>query len=164
MRRYAYASCAIAMVHDHSSGYVRPGEGEIVHIHYELDAADRAQMALGLREAARLLFAGGAREVVVPLVPPLRLRSADEIDAQITPDQVGPFSPSLTAVHPMSTMWMGNDPRTSVVDARGKHHHLENLWVADGSLFPTSIGGPPQIPISAFGLRVGRHVASTWGA
>lgn len=160
MRKYAHASAAIAMVHDHTAGYVRPGPEGTIRVHYAPDAADRAQIALGLREAARLLLAGGAREVLVPLRPLLRLTAEDDIDAAITAEKIERFSPALTAVHPMSTLWMGNDPRTSVVDSTGKHHHLSNLWVADGSLFPTSIGGPPQIGIYTFGHRVGREVAS----
>ena len=35
----------------------------------------------------------------------------------------------------------------------------ENLFVADGSLFPSSIGGPPQLSIYALGLHVGRAIA-----
>ncbi len=38
--------------------------------------------------------------------------------------------------------------------------HLEGLWVADGSLFPTSIGVPPQLSIYALGLHVGRAIAA----
>jgi choline dehydrogenase-like flavoprotein len=39
---------------------------------------------------------------------------------------------------------MGSDERHSVVDPRGRHRFLANLTVADGSLFPTSIGANPQ--------------------
>jgi choline dehydrogenase-like flavoprotein len=54
---------------------------------------------------------------------------------------------------------MGDDPKRSAVDSEGKHHHMEGLWVADGSLFPTSIGGPPQLSIYALGLHVGRALS-----
>jgi choline dehydrogenase-like flavoprotein len=65
----------------------------------------------------------------------------------------------VTAVHPMASVPMGDDPRVAAVNSEGKHHHLEGLWVADGSLFPTSIGGPPQLSIYALGLHVGRAIA-----
>jgi choline dehydrogenase-like flavoprotein len=48
-----------------------------------------------------------------------------------------------------------------VVDVDGRHHLVDNLWVADGSLFPTSIGGPPQIPIYTFARRVARALETT---
>ncbi|MBW2688037.1 MAG: hypothetical protein JRE19_19340, partial [Deltaproteobacteria bacterium] len=36
----------------------------------------------------------------------------------------------------------------------------QNLWVADGSLFPSSIGVPPQLSIYAMGLHVGRSLSA----
>ena len=48
----------------------------------------------------------------------------------------------ITAVHPMGSVPMGDDP-SAAVDSEGRHHHLRGLWVADGSLFPSSIGVPP---------------------
>jgi choline dehydrogenase-like flavoprotein len=54
---------------------------------------------------------------------------------------------------------MGDDPQKAPVDSRGKHHHVDGLWVADGSLFPSSIGVPPQMSIYAMGLHVGRAIA-----
>jgi len=160
MRRYAHASVAIAMVHDESSGRVHPAYGDHIKIRYTMDAADRAQMALGLRESARLLLAGGAGEVMIPLGRPLFVRDPSELEA-ITADTIQLGSPWLTAVHPMSTLRMAADPERGVVDADGRHHHVPNLFVADGSLFPTSIGGPPQIGIYTFGRRVARAVVVT---
>jgi hypothetical protein len=53
----------------------------------------------------------------------------------------------VVAVHPMASVPMGDDPQRAPVGSGGKHHHLQNLWVADGSLFPSSIGVPPQLSI-----------------
>lgn len=159
MKLYPHVAATIAMLHDESSGAVRPGDGERVHIHYRLTDDDYAQLAVGLREAARIHFAAGARQVLLPTSPPRLLESMDEA-ARLTPSDLGPHNPPLVAVHPMSTMWMGEDRDASVVDSYGKHHRLGGLYVADGSLFPSSIGGPPQIPIYAMGRRVARRVAS----
>lgn len=71
-----------------------------------------------------------------------------------------PHSVPLTAVHPMGTLRMGEDPRVSVVSSRGEHHQLRGLFVADGSLFPTSLGGPPQISIYAFALHVAPNLVA----
>src|SRR5262249_21281672 len=118
--------------------------------------ADREQLALGLRGAARILFAAGAREVLVPSIPPLRLSSADEVGA-IRADRCRPHGIAMTSVHPMGTMRLGDDPRRSAVKSTGEHHHLRGLFVLDGSLFPTSIGVPPQISIYAFAKHLSRH-------
>ena len=39
---------------------------------------------------------------------------------------------------------MGADPKTSVVDPNFKYRELDNLFVADGSLFPSSLGVNPS--------------------
>lgn len=58
---------------------------------------------------------------------------------------------------------MGADPRASSTEPRGAHHQLRGLWVADGSLFPTSIGVPPQISVYAFARALAAHVAEGHG-
>ncbi len=162
MRLYPNVAAIITMLHDETSGAVRPGEGERLHIHYSLQQDDYAQMALGMREAARILFAAGAREVMLPLSPPRLVSSMSEA-ASLSVGDLGPLNPPMIAVHPMSTMWMGEDPESSVVDSYGGYHHLDGLFVADGSLFPSSIGGPPQIPIYTMGRRVARRVVDRLG-
>jgi choline dehydrogenase-like flavoprotein len=58
-----------------------------------------------------------------------------------------------TSRHVMGTLRMGADPRTSVVDAFGKFHDLDNLYSADGAPFPTSSGYNPTLTIQALSLR-----------
>jgi len=53
----------------------------------------------------------------------------------------------LGCAHVMGGCAMGEDPATSVVNSDGKFHHLDNLYVFDGSIFPTSIGANPQLSI-----------------
>jgi choline dehydrogenase-like flavoprotein len=161
MRRYAHTASVVAMLHDESGGVVRPGRGEKVHLRYSLGELDRQQLALGLREAARVLLAAGAARVLVPLHPPLELEDPQQLDL-IRASRVGAMSPALTAAHPMSTLWMGQDALRSVVDGRGQHHHVHGLYVADGSLLPTSLGVPPQLSIYALGRRVGRCVRQSF--
>jgi choline dehydrogenase-like flavoprotein len=158
MRLYPRIAVAISMVHDYGTGRVAPGEGEQVHIRYSLSDDDAEQMAMGLREAGRILLAAGADRVFIPMNPPF-FASTDRQLRALGPEMLGPANPTLVAVHPMSTMWMGSDPTRSVVDPEGAHHHVDGLYVADGSLFPSSIGSAPQIPIYTFGRRVARAVA-----
>ena len=63
------------------------------------------------------------------------------------------------AVHPMGSMSLGDDPKKSVVKSTGEHHQVERLFVLDGSLFPTSLGAPPQISIYSFSRHLSKHVA-----
>jgi choline dehydrogenase-like flavoprotein len=160
MKKLSHVGVLISMLHDHYGGRVRAGAGEHIALDYKLPADEWRQLGLGMKGCARLLFAAGAREVLLPTTPPMVLRHAGEVD-RLDALELKPFSPPLVAVHPMSTMWMGREPTRSVVDGRGEHHHVRGLYVADGSLFPTSIGGPPQLSIYMFGRRVGREVAQS---
>ncbi|MGM0557405.1 MAG: GMC family oxidoreductase N-terminal domain-containing protein [Myxococcota bacterium] len=161
MKKYGRLASLIVMLHDHSAGRVSPADGQAVNIDYKLSGEDYRALEVGIKAAGRLMLAAGAREVIAPLVQPVRATNEAQLDAAFTADNLGPLDPPLAAVHPMSTMWMGTTPENSVVDADGRHHLVRNLWVADGSLFPTSIGGPPQIPIYTFGRRVARAMLAT---
>ena len=58
---------------------------------------------------------------------------------------------------------LGPDPKHAVVDTRGRHHHLDNLHVIDGSLFPTSIGANPQLSIYAVAAKLSDGLAGSLG-
>jgi choline dehydrogenase-like flavoprotein len=160
MRSFGRYAVLTALVHDETEGrVVVDADGERAVLRYAMSEPDRAQLAKGLVACAKLLFAAGAREVTIPAVPPVTLARAKDLDALDT-SFVRPFGVPLTAVHPMGTMRMGDDPRTSVVSSEGEHHHVRGLFVLDGSLFPTSLGGPPQISIYAFALHLARHAVA----
>ena len=61
--------------------------------------------------------------------------------------------------HVRGGMRMGNDPGTSVTDGLGRYHHLDNVVVSDGSLFPSSGGHNPTLTIMATALRNARQWA-----
>jgi choline dehydrogenase-like flavoprotein len=158
MGRYANLAVLTAMIHDETRGRVRP-EGDLgLSIDYWPDASDRRELVFGLRACVELLFAAGARRVFVPTAKP-RIYERGASLADLDGFELAPGVTDLTAVHPMATVPMGDDPAVAAVDSEGRHHHLEGLWVADGSLFPTSIGVPPQLSIYAMGLHVGRAIA-----
>jgi choline dehydrogenase-like flavoprotein len=60
--------------------------------------------------------------------------------------------------HEMGTARMGNDPSRSVVDRWCRAHDVANLYVCDGSVFPTSLGANPTLTIMANAWRVAEHV------
>ncbi len=56
--------------------------------------------------------------------------------------------------HLLGTCRMGSDPEKSVLDRWCRSHEVENLWVVDGSCFPTSGGYNPTLTIVANAYRV----------
>jgi len=64
-----------------------------------------------------------------------------------------------TFSHAVGTVRMGEDERTAPLDPDCRFRGVENLWVTDGSVFPTSGGVNPSLTISANALRVGRAIS-----
>ena len=66
-----------------------------------------------------------------------------------------------TGQHVMGGMMMGADPATSVTDGYGRVHGVDNVYVADGSVFVTSGAHNPTNTIMAVALRNTRHLAGS---
>lgn len=62
--------------------------------------------------------------------------------------------------HALGSMVSGADPKTSVVDANGRAHGFDGLYVVDGSILPRSSRVNPALTIYAWGLRLGVHLAN----
>lgn len=60
--------------------------------------------------------------------------------------------------HLLGTARMGTDPATSVTDAHGRLHDVPNVYVVDGSVFPTSGAVNPTSTIVALALRATEHL------
>lgn len=63
-----------------------------------------------------------------------------------------------TNSHQVGTLRFGTDPAASVLDPLGKAHELDNLYVVDGSFFPSSSAVNPALTIAAQAIRVGEHL------
>lgn len=64
------------------------------------------------------------------------------------------MGPDMNWGHPCGTLRFGDDPQTSVLRSDCRTHDLDNLWVADASFMPTSMGVNPSLTIAANALRV----------
>lgn len=60
--------------------------------------------------------------------------------------------------HLGGTVRMGDDPAASVVDADGRSWDVPNLWVCDGSVFPTVGGVNPSLTIYALAVRMAHRI------
>lgn len=65
---------------------------------------------------------------------------------------------SRTIQHQVGTIRFGTDPQSSVLDKWCRSHEVNNLYVVDGSVFPSSAAVNPALTIAANALRVGDHL------
>ncbi|MGQ0712646.1 MAG: GMC family oxidoreductase [Gemmatimonadaceae bacterium] len=103
-------------------------------VRHDYTPRDRLARRALLRQAKRVLRRAGARFVYV--------------------HSIGTFS------HAVGTVRMGPDPATSPLDEVGRYRGVGNLWVADGSVMPTSAAVNPSLTISAIALRAGDAIAA----
>ena len=159
MRQFDRMGGLLALLHDPSEGSVESGDTlSRPKIHYSLRAADRHRLTEGLRHSAEVLFAAGARRVVIPYHrEPLVLERGADLSA-IESREVREGELAIVSTHPQSTCRMGGDERRSVVNAFGECHEVAGLFVADTSVFPTSLGAPPHITTAALADRTAHHV------
>ncbi len=60
--------------------------------------------------------------------------------------------------HPSGGCAMGRDSHDSVVDSSHRVHGLQNLFVSDSSVFPTSVSVDPSFTIMGFSYLAAEHV------
>ena len=123
---------------------------------YLWEGVRRAYLAM-----AEIQFAAGAQSVMPLHEGAQPLASWKETRAAIDGLALRPLHSRVVSAHVMGGCAMGKDPRTSVVDEAGRHHHLANLSVHDASTFPTSLGANPQLTIYALAARLSAGLAST---
>ena len=76
---------------------------------------------------------------------------------------LGQRIPLAGVAHQNGTIRFGKDPATSALDHNCKAHELDNLYVVDGSFFPSSAAVNPALTIIANALRVGDHLLERLG-
>ena len=146
------------MVHDQGGGRVRRLPGGRPLYTYRMAPRDKRTLLRGIRLLAETFFEAGAREVLLPIFGQRPLRSPDELRFLEEPGFSARRIECVT-FHPLGSARMGRDPRASVVRETGETWDVENLYVVDGSVFPTSIGVNSQLPIMAVATRLAWGIA-----
>jgi long-chain-alcohol oxidase len=148
------------LLRDRDGGEVRVGrDGEPI-VRYRLSPFDAGHLRTGIDGAAQILEAAGARRIFtshtkwvsyeVGSSSGARARYMAEADAA----GYGPGQIALGSFHIMGSARMGGSPATSACDPTGQTWDVRDLYVFDGSSFPTASGVNPQISIQS--------IAHTW--
>lgn len=77
----------------------------------------------------------------------------------ITRDTLNFYQSPLSSMHPQGGARMGTDPATSVVAPDGRPHGLDSVYVADASLFRTSVKVNPYETVMLLATHVAERVA-----
>lgn len=148
-----------ALIEDTGTGCVRVWPLDTVVPTYNLNRHDFHKVIRAVALLAEVFFAAGARKCYLPFKGLHEIRSVDEIP-RIFQQKFRFTDLELLTVHIMGTAQMGANPKTSVVNPNGEFHSVKGLFVADASVFPTSIGVNPQITIMAIATKTAEFIAS----
>jgi choline dehydrogenase-like flavoprotein len=132
-------------------------DGEPV-VSYVLSGSDEARFRRGVAEAVRIMFLAGAKQVFLPTTEdilgdgfsPVVLTNPKQADAVERNLRFVPNQTIVTSAHMQSTDKMGASEANSVVSVDFRVWGTTNLYVVDGSVFPTSIGANPMQSIYTF--------------
>lgn len=141
------------------------GEGNPV-IHYRVTSADKPMLLAGLEMSLRMLRASGAKGVFYTHTTAPWYFSNAENDEEAFEKYIGDMKKEGLAVHKMqvfsahqmSSCRMASSPEEGPVSPTGELYECKNLFVADGSVLPTSLGINPMITIEAFAHMIAKKV------
>lgn len=160
MRNLRRLGGTICWIDDADFGHVTL-DGERPRYHVPIDGQNGLRIRDALKKQSRLLLTVGAKEVLFGDLRDTRLHRLDEIDAAVAALDLGPGRTVLAAPHPAGGARMGRDPKTSVVGFDHRVHGVDNLFVADPSVFPNGPSVDPSVTIMAFSYVAAEHVLKT---
>ncbi|MCO4763366.1 MAG: GMC family oxidoreductase [Myxococcales bacterium] len=119
-----------------------------------IDALRQAHLAI-----AKMHLAAGALRVTSLHTDPLRIQDESGLKA-LAARPYGPLKHPIFTAHQMGGCPMGGDPKRSVVDSQHRFRGVDNLFVVDGSVLPTSLGVNPSQTIYGLAHRAREFVAA----
>ncbi len=168
MQAYRNMMAVGVIVGTAATGTVRPaltGGAEVV---FKPGAQELDRLAAGLRSVAEISIKDGAeRGEAVRVMPNTWQYDAftklDELDRL---DRLVRKSDYLTlgTGHPQGGNAMSSDAGRGVVDPNFRVHGMDNLYVCDASVFPTSVGLNPQMTVFALAHYAARRITDGGGS
>jgi long-chain-alcohol oxidase len=165
MQAMPYTGGVGLLLRDHGVGEVRTGrDGEPI-VHYKLAPDDVEHMRRGVRGAAQVVEAMGARRVYSShskwvAYEPGRSGTVDDFVRDADACGWGAGQAQIVSFHIMGSARMGGSPAESVCDPTGQVWDTPGLYVFDGAAFPTASGVNPMVTIEALAHMNARGLAA----
>ena len=149
MQAYDRMATAGSVVGTRATASVRPGRfGRGMRLDYTPEPEDLKLLVEGLKLIGRIFLAAKAEEVMPSTfryLPSSSESQLERLDAAVRDNT----DISLHSSHPQGGNAISKDASKGVVDPDFKVHGVEDLFVCDASVFPSSITVNPQLTIFA---------------
>ena len=156
MDQYNQMVVAGLLCEDTTTGHVKVINGR-PQAFYNLAEHDAHNIQRGLVLLAELLFAAGAKRLLLPFHHAQELTSADEAH-RVLSAPIPTKGWEVVTVHMMGTAKMGSDRTTAVTDGYGFMHDVDRLLISDASVFPSPCRVNPMETIMALATRSAGHI------
>jgi choline dehydrogenase-like flavoprotein len=141
------------------------GEGNPV-IYYRTSNEDKQMLLAGLEAQVRMMYKAGARYIQIghanyPMLFTNTKNSDIELEGyihQLWQEGIVENRMSIFSAHQMSSCRMASTPQDGPTSPSGELYECRNLFIADGSVLPTSLGINPMITIEAFSHMISKNV------
>jgi len=159
MGQYDRIAASLLLVPDEPSGSVSAGATGRPVIRYAHREENKRRLRDAAHAASRIYLAAGAREVMIPNVPPVRIRS--ERDLGLLDEMVlRAASAPLVSAHQQGTVRMGTSADEGGADPDGLVYGTNRVYVMDASIFPSSASSHTMTPI----ITMARYLATKLAA
>lgn len=157
MKEYPRTAAGGAMAHDETNGKINVNTSGNPEITYWPEKSDQKIIIDGFMKMAEIYLSAGAKKVLLPFTDPFYVKSMKDMEG-LEKLELKPRKITLMSVHPQGSCRMGEDTNNSVVNSNCEFHNVKGLFICDTSVFPTSLGTPPQVPTMSLGVMVAEKI------
>jgi long-chain-alcohol oxidase len=161
MKDYSRLMSILILQHDEArkENRIALGKKKSLKIKYTMNATSRQSMIKALRMAASIFFEAGCEEALFPATngEPLKRTDINNLDQRIHQRFMNFAAAPLSSAHPQGGARMGDHSNRAVCDPTGKVFGTGSIYVADASLFPTSVEVNPYETV----MLMAKHVAQS---
>lgn len=154
MSHYPRLAASLLLLPDEPHGVVRLEDGVRLRIDYALDAEQVRRYRQAVKVTARIYLAAGARQVVVPTLPAVTIRSERDL-GRVDDIPFRPTTAPFLSAHQQGGVRMAPSARDGVTTPDGLVRGTRDVYVFDSGLFPSSASSHTMAPI----LTVARYLA-----
>jgi len=159
MESYRRSTACLCLVPDQPTGQVSLGPHGRPMISYTLSPEVELTLRRAVRSASLAYLKAGAEVVLLPFSDAEPVTRPDQLD-QLAWLRVRPNASPLISAHPQGTCRMGPHPSTSVVGPDLRVHGVENLSIADASIFPTTSSSHTMLPVMSFAWLAAQELST----
>ncbi len=161
MRNYDKMMSILILSHDKAekNNRIKINRKGLPVIDYSLGQELKQSLVNGIKKSAEIFFAAGAQKAWLPASKEaITEKNIAQIDEIINLDFLDLNKTPLSTAHPQGGCRMGISPEISLCDTKGKIWGTQSIYVADASLFPSSVKVNPYETVMLMANRVAESI------